>query len=228
MKKVKMKIAILLTAFFAFIAFCVGMAIEYRKDKNTSVVLAAAETAESNENGAEIDETLTPEETPEAEKSVDIEAFLAGLQKYADEAGVGDEYAKAVQAIKTAASTKQVTIATIASVAMLAVLIVYMISKHMKDVRLNKKLVELSKETEALRKGVNALIDETNANGRTAAKTEKEGREIEAALSSMSKMFTLFADRVRIGDATKEEIKRENLNVQKAVNGEVTANEKKE
>ena len=71
---------------------------------------------------------------------------MKGVQKYADEAGIGDEYAAAVEAIKTAASEKQVTINTIASVAQLAVFIVYLIYTNVKNGRLKKQLAEVSEE----------------------------------------------------------------------------------
>ena len=76
------------------------------------------------------DNTLTEaEETPAPDPEFDLDAFLAWVQKYADQAGIGSEYAKAVEAIKAAASEKQVTISTVASVAQLLVFVVYLVYK---------------------------------------------------------------------------------------------------
>ncbi|MFQ7077351.1 MAG: hypothetical protein ACLRSW_05110 [Christensenellaceae bacterium] len=51
-------------------------------------------------NEATSDDSETVEETPAPDPEFDLDAFLAWVQKYADQAGIGSEYAKAVEAIK--------------------------------------------------------------------------------------------------------------------------------
>ena len=138
-----------------------------------------------------------------------MDAFLEWVQKYADEAGIGDEYAAAVEAIKTAASEKQVTINTIASVAQLAVFIVYLIYTNVKNGRLKKQLAEVSEKLDKQIKGTNGLIDESNANGQTGQSTKKDVEAIKKATAYYTKAFMQFMERFNIGAESKETIKHE-------------------
>ena len=168
----------------------------------------------------------THEEEKESEKSFDLDAFLAFVQTYANEAGVGDEYAKAVEAIKTAASKKQVTLSTIASVLMLVVVSVYIIYTKSKNAKLKKLLLEVSEKLDEQVKGTNGLIDESNANNATGAETKKEVAEIKSAMSYLLTGLSAFVDRFNIGAASKESVKREFNRAAKAIDGETAINAK--
>lgn len=228
MKKIKWKNVLIIAALIAFLSFCVGMIF----GGNTNRYSACAEeieTQDEQDGGNELSQSGTEsnEETPGKETTFDLEAFLAFVQKYADEAGIGDDYAKAVEAIKTAASEKQVTLSTIASIAQLAVFVGFIIYKNVKDGKLKKQIVDLAERLEAQREGTNALIDETNAAGQTGTETNKTVSELKTSLLHLEKAFALFADRFKIGEASKEEIKRECVQAQKGLDGseEVTENE---
>ena len=196
-------------------------------------VIAEEVTEEQTETGENAPVTVeniggeeTPEEENESEKSFDLDAFLAFVQTYANEAGVGDEYAKAVEAIKTAASKKQVTLSTIASVAMLVVVSVYIVYTRAKNAKLNKLLLEVSKTLDAQVKGTNGLIDESNANNATGAETKKEVAEIKKAMAYLLTGLTAFADRFNIGAASKESVKREFNRAAQAIDGDTAINAK--
>ncbi|MBQ7912897.1 MAG: hypothetical protein IJ308_04015 [Clostridia bacterium] len=214
--KRRFKGVILAAGFVAFLFVClIGVRTPTTGVYTTSAEANVTESTEKTETGAE-----SVEETPDGDKTVDIDAFLEALKPYAEAAGVGNEYQGAVEAIKTAASKKQVTISTIASVAMLAVFAVFIIWKNTKDKKLLNAVNKLAKQLDDQIKGTNALIDETNINGKTEVKTETEVRQIKKAVSALAKMFSIFADRVNIGAVTKEEIRRESLNAQKVLEEE--------
>ena len=155
------------------------------------------------------DDSETVEETPAPDPEFDLDAFLAWVQKYADQAGIGSEYAKAVEAIKAAASEKQGTISTVASVAQLVVFVVYLIYTNVKNGKLKKQLKEVSEKLDLQLKGTNGLIDESNHNGQTGEDTKKDVEALKKALANFTKAFMQFADRTNIGAASKEAIKHD-------------------
>ena len=226
----KVFIVLIMAAVFGAIAvfFCSNkpyavIAEEVTEEMQTESTGTGENAPETGENagGEEI-----PEEENESEKSFDLDAFLAFVQTYANEAGVGDEYAKAVEAIKTAASKKQVTLSTIASVAMLVVVSVYIVYTRAKNAKLNKLLLEVSKTLDAQVKGTNGLIDESNANNATGAETKKEVAEIKKAMAYLLTGLTAFADRFNIGAASKESVKREFNRAAQAIDGDTAINAK--
>ena len=167
------------------------------------------------------DNTLTEvEETSAPDPEFDLDAFLAWVQKYADEAGIGDEYAKAVEAIKAAASEKQVTISTVASVAQLIVFVVYLIYTNVKNGKLKKQLKEVSEKLDLQLKGTNGLIDESNANGETGQSTKKEVEALTKAFAHLLTGFTTLTDRFNIGAESKEAVKREFNRAAREIDGE--------
>jgi len=126
----------------ALLSVCIGLVF------GTSTYSAAAEEtsiepSQDSTDEATSDDSSVVEETPSPEPEFDLDAFLAWVQKYADQAGIGSEYAKAVEAIKAAASEKQVTISAVASVVQLLVFVVYLIYTNVKNGKLKKQLKEV-------------------------------------------------------------------------------------
>lgn len=167
--------------------------------------------------------------TTEITKEDTLKAFLDFMQKTADEAGIGDEYRKAVEAIKTAATEKQVTISTIASVAQLAVFIVYLIYLNVKNGKLKKAIIELSEKLDTQLKGTNGLIDESNANGELGKNTNKQVEEIKTDVNALkrSQIYTLnglatFVDRFNIGAASKETVRTQFNKAAGEIDGAIT------
>lgn len=209
-----------------------AIAVFFCSNKPYAVIAeeVSEEATETGENEPATGESAGGEETPEEEtnggKSFDLDAFLAFVQTYANEVGVGDEYAKAVEAIKTAASKKQVTLSTIASVGQLILFGVYIIYSRGKNGKLTKQLKEVSEKLDAQVKGTNGLIDESNANNATGAETKKEVAGIKKAMAYLLTGLTAFVDRFNIGAASKESVKREFNRAAQAIDGETAINAK--
>lgn len=208
MKKKRVWSALLIAVLVAFLAVCVGFIF----GGNTYAAKAEETSIESPQESTESpvsDDNSAGEETPEEDIGFDLDAFLEWVQKYADEAGIGDEYAKAVEAIKAAASEKQVTISTVASVAQLVVFLVYLIYTNVKNGKLKKQLKEVSEKLDLQLKGTNGLIDESNANGETGQSTKQEVEALTKAFLHLLTGFTVLTDRFNIGAESKEAVKRE-------------------
>lgn len=208
MKKKRIINVLIVVILVALLSVCIGLIF------GTGTYSAAAEETsieapQDSANEATSDDSETVEETPAPDPEFDLDAFLAWVQKYADQAGIGSEYAKAVEAIKAAASEKQVTISTVASVAQLVVFVVYLIYTNVKNGKLKKQLAEVSEKLDLQLKGTNGLIDESNHNGQTGDSTKRDVEALKKALANFTKAFMQFADRTNIGAASKEAIKHD-------------------
>lgn len=204
---------------------------------------SAEETAETPEISAETGEISNDgtagEKTPvEGETGVEttFDNFLAWAQTEADRYGYGEDFAGAVEAVKTAATQKQVTISTIASVGLALTVIGFIIFHKIKDKKYKAALIELAgkldgklddsiKGTNALIDGENALIDGETANGKTAADTKAEVQSIKRCLSAFVFAFLRFTDGVKLGENKKTEVQANCLNALKEIDGEVKADE---
>lgn len=203
----------------------------------------ATETPE-NSNGNE-----TGEESPENMKNVEgtdneqaettFDDFLVWSQKEAEKYGYGDEYAAAIEAIKTAATQEQVTLSTIASLLVATAVIAYVIYSKIKDRGFKNAVIELKAELETQRKGVNSLIDgenaildgenklldSGNANGKTAEELKAEMQTIKRGFSAFVSAFLRFTDGIKLGDNKKTEVQTNCLNALKEIDGEVKVDE---
>lgn len=202
----------------------------YAEEMPTEQPAVEQEGAQSGETKQDGETPAGNEETqPGANDDVqfDLEAFLAYVQKYADQAGIGDDYTKAVEAIKTAASKKQVTLSTIASVAEFVVFLVFIIYSKHKNGSLKKSMIELSEKLDLQVKGTNGLIDGSNANGQTATETKQEVGEMKNDIKALKSGFAYllsglasFVERFNIGAASKESVRREFNRAAKEIDGE--------
>lgn len=211
MKRKRVWNVLIVAVLIAFLGVCLGLIFGFR---SAEVMTAHAEetSIESPQDSVESpasDDNSAGGETPKEDIGFDLDAFLEWVQKYADEAGIGDEYAKAVEAIKAAASEKQVTISTVASVAQLVVFLVYLIYTNVKNGKLKKQLKEVSEKLDLQLNGTNGLIDESNANGETGQSTKQEVEALTKAVSHLLTGFTVLTDRFNIGAESKEAVKRE-------------------
>ena len=186
---------------------------------------------ESDKTTDKTDESSKDEQVTEEDKKETLKAFLEFMQTTADEAGIGDEYRKAVEAIKTAASEKQVTISTVMSVAQLAVFVVYIIYLNLKNGKLKKQMVELGEKLDKQLKGTNGLIDESNANGAKTDETQKDVESLKKAMNYLLNGLQTFVERFNIGSASKETVRTQFNKAINEVDGvtetkEVATNEK--
>jgi uncharacterized protein YoxC len=223
MKKFKLK----LMAILATIGLAFGVAF-------TPITASAETMTETPETSAEL-----PEETDGTSTGdTTFEDFLTWAEKEADKYGYGDDFRGAIETIKAAASEKQVTISTIASfcfaVGVIALLIYIKIKdkKFKKTVtglceKLDEKLDDQIKGTNALIDGENEIIHDETANAKTLQETQKEVCAIKKAFSSFVSAFLRFTDGVKLGDNKKAEVQTNCINALKEI-GEVHANENNE
>ena len=222
MKKKRLWNVLIVAVLIAFLGVCLGLIFGFRSADvmTTKAEETSIESPQESVESPTSDDNSAGGETREEDIGFDLDAFLEWVQKYADEAGIGDEYAKAVEAIKAAASEKQVTISTVASVAQLAVFLVYLIYTNVKNGKLKKQLKEVSEKLDLQLKGTNGLIDESNANGETGQSTKQEVEALTKAVSHLLTGFTVLTDRFNIGAESKEAVKRECNRAAREIDGE--------
>ena len=159
------------------------------------------------------DETETTTVTETVENNSTFEEFLEWSKLEAERYGHGDKYEDALKAIKTAATTKQVTISTLCSCGVALLVLGYIIVQKVRDKSSKKSIIELTGKLQALIKGTNALVDETNLNGTTEKKTQEEVEHLELQVKALQKglhsfavAFLRFTDGVKLGDNKKNEV----------------------
>ena len=183
---------------------------------NSSVDLSSEEeTSQDSENESVTEPPVDDTETPE----YDLDDFLEWVQGYADKAGLGNEFKEAVDAIKTAASEKQVTMQTIMSVGVFAVIVVLIIVENVRKKNFIKQLAEMAERLKAQTDGTNGLIDESNANGKAVAETKEKTDAITVSLKHLTKGLSVLANRTNIGAAYKEQIQEEFNAAEKSLGG---------
>ena len=194
-KFISVLISAVLVAFMVALVLCMSFVNVSETAYNAKAEESATEQPEGEQEGSQRGETEQGGETPAGNEGTqpganddvqfDLDAFLAYVQKYADQAGIGDDYAKAVEAIKTAASKKQVTLSTIACVAEFVAFFVFIIYSKHKNGSLKKSMIELSEKLDLQVKGTNGLIDGSNANGQTATETKQEVGEMKNDIKAL-------------------------------------------
>lgn len=233
MRNLKLKIVAMLAAItlsFGWVLSPVPVLAE-----ETSVELE--ETQESVEVEEVVEEEKTDENTAENSAILEseentFENFIAWAEKEADRYGYGDEYRRAFEDIKNAATTKQVTIATVVNVLLWVVGIAYLIYKKVTDKKKLSSLIEIVKQTEAQAKKLNELVDATNDNSKTEEEIKKETEALKVemkktneALTGFINGFMHFAESVKLKETKKDEVRRDCTNALKSIDGEVTSNE---
>ena len=225
MKRKTLKNIFIIAALVAFLAVCLGFGIGMKypeasaeepadtsQDVGSEDLSGTSESAQDSTTDSATDSVTAPPASDTEEKpspDYDLDDFLAWVQEYADAAGLGNEFANAVEAIKTAASEKQVTISTIISVGVLLTVIVLLIKEHLSKKNLAKLLMEVSEQLKAQTEGTNGLIDESNANGKAVTETKDKADRTADALVHIVKGLSTLANRTNIGAAYKEQIQTE-------------------
>lgn len=235
MKKFIKKIMLSMAALVA----CLGVSF-------TTVAVSAEEVSASSENSAVQSEysgesTVSEEvgETEEMDENSAVlesdthtfENFLAWTEQEAERYGYGDEYTAALEAIKTAATTKQVTLSTVASFALVAVFIAYLIYKKITDKKFRDSVAALVKTSLEQFDKLNELVDGTNANGKTEEEIKaeeqalkEEMKKTKKALEGLIMGFMHFSGHVGMSAASKEEVQRDCINALHEIDG-VSENE---
>lgn len=235
MKRKTLKNIFIIAALVAFLAVCLGFGIGMKypeanaeepadtsQDVGSEDLSGTSESAQDSTTDSATDSVTEPpasdtEEEPAPDYNLDD--FLAWVQEYADAAGLGNEFANAVEAIKTAASEKQVTISTIASVGVFLAVVVLLIKEHLSKKNLAKLLAEVSEQLKTQTEGTNGLIDESNANGKAVTETKDKADRTADALVHIVKGLSTLANRTNIGAAYKEQIQTEFNAAEKSLGG---------
>lgn len=238
MKRKTLKNICIIAALVAFLAVCLGFGIGMKypeasaeEPADTSQDVSSEDlsgTDESAQDSATDSVTEPPASDTEEEPApdYDLDDFLAWVQGYADAAGLGSEFAAAVEAIKTAVSEKQFTISTIISVGAFFAVIVLIIKEHLSKKNLAKLLAEVSEQLKAQTEGTNGLIDESNANGKAVTETKDKADRTADALGHIVKGLSTLASRTNIGAAYKEQIQTEFNAAEKSLGGAADESDK--
>lgn len=242
MKRKTLKNIFIIAALVAFLAVCFGFGIGMKypeanaeepadtsQDVGSEDLSGTDESAQDSSADSATDSVTEPPASDTEEKpspDYDLDDFLAWVQEYADAAGLGNEFANAVEAIKTAASEKQVTISTIISVGVFLAVVVLLIKEHLSKKNLAKLLAEVSEQLKAQTEGTNGLIDESNANGKAVTETKDKADRTADALGHIVKGLSTLASRTNIGAAYKEQIQTEFNAAEKSLGGAVDESDK--
>lgn len=250
MKKIITKLLLVVTAFAVGLGFMGAPVYAYAEDGSAvsapSTETSASFTEESDnepENSVQTPTTnnsASVEETPKTdgkdENTGDIEHgfqdFLSWVEQEANRYGYGDEYASALEAIKAAATEKQVTISTVASFLLMAATIAYTIYNKIKDKKFKDNIAELSTGLNKQLEKLNELVNGTNTNTKTGGEIKEEEKalkeettKIKNALESLINGFMHFTSAIRMSNVNKEEVRRDCIKALNCIDGEVKPNE---
>lgn len=235
MKRKTLTNIFIIAALVAFLAVCLGFGIGMKypeasaeepadtsQDVGSEDLSGTDESAQDSSADSATDSVTAPPASDTEEKpspDYDLDDFLAWVQEYADAAGLGNEFAAAVEAIKTAVSEKQFTISTIISVGVLLTVIVLLIKRILSDKKTARLVAEISEQLKAQTEGTNGLIDESNANGKAVSQTKDKADRTADALVHIVKGLSTLANRTNIGAAYKEQIQTEFNAAEKSLGG---------
>lgn len=244
MKRKTLTNIFIIAALVAFLAVCLGFGIGMKypeasaeEPADTSQDVGSEDLTGTDESaqGSAADSVTEPpasdtdgteEEPEEPAPDYNLDDFLAWVQGYADAAGLGSEFAAAVEAIKTAVSEKQFTISTIISVGVLLTVIVLLIKRILSDKKTARLVAEISEQLKAQTEGTNGLIDESNANGKAVTETKDKADRTADALGHIVKGLSTLASRTNIGAAYKEQIQTEFNAAEKSLGGAADESDK--
>lgn len=239
MKRKTLKNIFIIAALVAFLAVCLGFGIGMKypeasaeepadtsQDVGSEDLSGTSESAQDSSADSATDSITEPPVDDTETPDYDLDDFLAWVQGYADKAGLGNEFKDAVEAIKTAASEKQVTMQTIMSVGVFAVVVVLIIVENVRKKNFIKQLAEMAERLKAQTDGTNGLIDESNANGKAVAETKEKTEALTVSLKHLTKGLSVLANRTNIGAAYKEQIQEEFNAAEKSLGGEADESNK--
>ena len=184
------------------------------------ITASADESVPGESVSVEIVDKL-PEEQPKEETNKiteekvysTFEEFLAWMEMEAEVYGHEGNFKNALKAIKTAATTKQVTISTLCSIGVVVMVIAFSIRAKIKDKALKQGIADCANQLNSLINGANSLVDETNAQIKVEKATQQEVQKLETQVQALQKglqsfttAFLRFSDGVKLGDNKKNEV----------------------
>lgn len=256
MKKFFTKIILAMAVFSVGMGFnflsVAAIADELVEDVTSSDVLdndVQSSTANDSAEGEEVVEYKTTDENSannelennedtgeeKEETSHDFEDFLTWVQNEADRYGYGDEFSTALEAIRAAATQKQVTLSTIGSLAMMLAIVAYTVYKKVTDKKFKDEVHSLSESLNTQLEKLKELVDGTNSNTQTEEEIKAEEKvlkeettKIKNGLENLINGFMHFTSHVGMTNVNKAEVQRDCIKALKSIDGEVTADENNE
>lgn len=237
----KLKITILSALAFVAVSFGVAFApmTTFADEPATSAVESvetsetSAETPENSVDGTTDEEVVDSAETDENSAILESETntfenFLAWTEKEAERYGHGEIYKDALESIKTAATTRQVTLSTLSNLAIVVCLIAYILYKKITDKKFRQQVASLILSYQQQVQKLNELVEGTNENTKTEQEIKQEEAELKSemkktteALACLIGGFMHFAEGVALKDTKKAEVQRDCINALKRIDGEV-------
>ena len=223
MKKLKIAFVSILAAFVML--FCLGVEPITARAENIPEISSAT-------NETQTDETPEADESGEIEPEITLDDILEFAGTIAEEAGIGDKWDKAVENLKTAATTKQVTLSTLASLGVCVCMIIYVVYQKHADKKFRAQVAELVTQYRSQLEKLNELVDGTNENSKTEAEIKQEETELKAQLQKTTEAlacliggFMHFVDGVAMKDGKKAEVQHDCNKALRKIDGEVIVHE---
>lgn len=213
----------------------VETSVETPEEEQTEETPTEEPTVENSEVSEPVEEEKTEEETSAPVENHTFENFLAWTEQEAERYGYGEQYKQALEAIKTAATEKQITISTLCSLGLMAAVVCYIIYKKVTDAKFKKAVIELLETFDNLKDKTNELVKGTNDNSTLEEKNGEEIRNVKkkshATMTSvyyLTEAFMNFVEGVDMKDTKKQYVLRKCNAALKEIDGEVSRNEDNE
>ena len=200
------------------------------------VIEEETESEISAENGVDMETDVATGETEKTDEEVShsFEDFIAWAEQEAERYGYGDDFASALETIKTAASQKQVTLSTVGSFLLMLAVVASAIYKKVTDKKFKDEVSNISASLSSQFEKIKELVDGTNSNTKTEEEIKAEEQALKDemtktknALENLINGFMHFSSHVGMSNVNKEEVQRDCVKALQCIDGNsgVTANE---
>ena len=216
MKTLKAKIAAALLGIMAFVGvgFGVSPIVSFAEEITVETTETTTETAPETDGSEEVEDLPAEDEETAETDEITLDDILDFAGELADKAGVGDDWAKAVENLKNAASEKKVDIMTGVSIGQLALLAAYVIGKlcvaaykKHKDTTA-KDVKDMKATTGKQTKAVNELIGQAETVATNVAEASERERKLAIAGQEQNAALRCLFRGVNFNQAIKDEALR--------------------
>ena len=208
-------------------------------ENNEEVIGEETESEISGENGVDTETNTATGETEKVDEEVShsFEDFIAWAEREAERYGYGDDFASALETIKTAASQKQVTLSTVGSFLLMLAVLANTLYKKVTDKKFKDEVSNISDALYGQLEKLQELVDGTNSNTKTEEEIKAEEQALKdemtktkLALENLINGFMHFSSHVGMSNVNKEEVQRDCVKALQCIDGnsEVKSNEDNE
>ena len=216
MKTLKVKIAAAVLGIMAFVGvgFGVSPIVSFAEETTAETTETATETAPETDESETVEDLPTADEETAETGEITLDDILDFAGELADKAGVGDDWAKAVENLKNAASEKKVDIMTGVSVGQVILMAAYIIGKlcyaaYQKHKDTTAKDVKEVKATAGKQtKAVNELIGQAETVASNVAEASERERKLAIAGQEQNAALRCLFRGVNFNQAIKDEALR--------------------